>query len=80
MEIQRLREGMEKAKLKSEKVNMEVDMTEMALDINEAPKGEDPLGPSGCDHKEEKEPAPMAVEWGGAGAGRYPPPYQRGRE
>ena len=43
-------------------------MMSMAAEINKSPKGEDPSGPRGCDCKEEKEPAPMTVEWGG-GAG-----------
>ena len=29
-------------------------MTVMAADVNEAPKGEDPLGLRDCDRKEEK--------------------------
>ena len=42
-------------------------MKEIVLYVNEAPKGEDPLGPRGCERQEEKEPAPMTAEWGGGG-------------
>ena len=48
-------------------MKMEADMKEIVLYVNEAPKGEDPLGPRGCERQEEKEPAPMMVEWGGRG-------------
>ena len=41
----------------------------MAADVNEVLKGEESLFPRGCDKKEEKEPAPMMVEWGGWGRG-----------
>ena len=37
----------------------------MAAEMNKAPKGEDPSGLRGCDRKEEKETAPVAVKWGG---------------
>ena len=40
-------------------------MTAMAADVNESPKGEDLSGPRGCDRKEDKEPSPMTVDWGG---------------
>ena len=42
-------------------------MTGMATNFNKAPKGEEMSGPRGCDRKEEKEPAPMTVDWGGRG-------------
>ena len=40
-------------------------MTGMATNFNKAPKGEEMSGPRGCDRKEEKEPAPTTVNWGG---------------
>ena len=43
----------------------EAEMMAMAADINKSPKGEDPSGPRVCDCKEDKEPAPMTVKWGG---------------
>ena len=64
-EMQRLREGMEEAKSKAEKEKAEAEMTTMAADVNEALKGEDPLVSRGCDRKEDKEPAPTTVNWGG---------------
>ena len=39
----------------------------MAADVNKALKGEYLSGLRGCDRKEEKEPAPMAIAWGGGG-------------
>ena len=48
-------------------MNTEVEMMSMTADVNDAPKGEYLWGPRGCDHKEEKEPSPMTVEWGGRG-------------
>ena len=77
METRRLREGMEEANPKAGKAKTEAEMTAMAVDVNEAPKGEDPSGPRGCDRKDEKEPETMTVEWG---AGLLYPPPQRGRE
>ena len=53
-DMRRLREGMEEAKSMAEKAKMEAEMMVMATDVNEAPKGEDPLIPRGCDQKEEK--------------------------
>ena len=42
-------------------------MMAMVVDVNESLKGEDPSVPRGCDCKEEKEPVPMKVKWGGGG-------------
>ena len=45
---------MEEKKLKAEKLKTEAKMTEIATDVNEAPKGDDLSGLRVCDHKEEK--------------------------
>ena len=58
---------MEETKSKAKKANKKAEMKVMAADVNEAPKGEDPSGPRGCDCKEDKEPAPMTIEWGVVG-------------
>ena len=42
-------------------------MMAMAVDINEAPKGEDLSVSRGCKHKEDKEPEPIMVEGRGGG-------------
>ena len=52
-EMINLREVMEEANSKWEKSKTEAEMTEMATDVNESRKGEDPLGPRGYDLKEE---------------------------
>ena len=45
---------MEEEKSKAEKEKTEEEITAMVADVNEAPKGEDPLGLRDCDRKEEK--------------------------
>ena len=60
-DMRRLREDMEEAKLKVEKAKTEVEMTAMDADVTEAPMVEELSDLRGCDRKEEKEPAPMAV-------------------
>ena len=60
---------MEEAKWKAEKTKTEAEMTAMAADVNEAPKGEDLFGPRSCNRKEDKEQELMTVEWWDGGAG-----------
>ena len=45
---------MEEAKSKAEKARSEAEMTLMAVDVNDAPKGENQSGTRGCDLEEEK--------------------------
>ena len=52
--MQSLREGIQEAKSKVKKANTEAEMTTISANVNKVPKGEDLLGPRGCDRKNEK--------------------------
>ena len=43
--------------MKAKKAKTEAEMMAIPVDVNEAPKGEDPPGPRGCDQKDDKEPS-----------------------